>query len=256
MCSPEHYGIEYSINPWMEARKGANRELALEQWRNLHHTIIRLGGFVEYIVPQPGLPDMVFTANAGLVRGKKFFMSRFKYKERRGEEHYFQSWFSKRGFSIVACGGCMEGAGDALFVGDTLFAAHGFRSDKSVWPVVGKELKAEDIVVCKLVDPYFYHLDTCFCPLDDENVIFYPGAFKSPKKIIKNVPGKVFEVPEKEARQFACNAVVIEDNIIMPAGCDQTAEWLAEKQGFNVYMVPMSEFIKAGGACKCLTLKL
>ena len=29
----------------------------------------------------------------------------------------------------------------------------------------------------ELVDPRFYHLDTCFCPLAPGVAIYYPGAF-------------------------------------------------------------------------------
>jgi len=65
----------------------------------------------------------------------------------------------------------------------------------------------------------------------------------------------VFAVPENEAKHFACNAVVLGKHVIMPANCPETKNHL-EHKGFTVFECDMSEFIKAGGACKCLTLLL
>src|SRR6202034_4356417 len=66
MCPPDHYGIEYEINPWMSRSRGSTTELAQGQWRNLHETLKSLGVQLELMEPHPGLPDLVFTANAGL----------------------------------------------------------------------------------------------------------------------------------------------------------------------------------------------
>ena len=88
LCPPDHYGIEYEINPWMDRTKGAEPALARAQWQGLHDKLVSLGCPLELLPPQPKLPDMVFTANAGLVVGNRFICSNFRFAERRGEEAY------------------------------------------------------------------------------------------------------------------------------------------------------------------------
>ncbi len=67
MCEPRFFEVCYVINPWMEGNQGkVNSDLAKQQWNNLHGIVSRLAS-VELIEPIAGLPDMVFTANAGLV---------------------------------------------------------------------------------------------------------------------------------------------------------------------------------------------
>src|ERR1051326_779226 len=101
MCRPTYYGIEYEINPWMSVSHGADTERATRQWEALHATLTgAIGTRVELIDPQQGLPDMVFTANAGLVWGNVFIPSRFRHPERAGEEPLFEHWFAEHGFEI------------------------------------------------------------------------------------------------------------------------------------------------------------
>ena len=85
LCPPDYYGIEYEINPWMSRARGAESELAKSQWEGLRQTLASLDSKIELVPPQPKLPDMVFTANAGLTVGKKFIPSNFRYPERAGE---------------------------------------------------------------------------------------------------------------------------------------------------------------------------
>ena len=69
-----------------------------------------------------------------------------------------------------------EGAGDALFCGDTLFAGYRQRSDAGTLQEVGAMLGCR-VIPLELIDPYYYHLDTCFCPLSPGEAIYFPGAF-------------------------------------------------------------------------------
>src|SRR5688572_22077985 len=122
LCPPEHYGIEYEINPWMDRTRGANRALALAQWHQLRDSLESLGCTHDHIEPRPGLPDMVFTANAGLVVGTQFIRSNFRHNERRGEAALYESWFTEHGYEVVRLPENLvfEGEGDALFSGDVL----------------------------------------------------------------------------------------------------------------------------------------
>jgi N-dimethylarginine dimethylaminohydrolase len=90
MCSPDHYDVDYVINPWMEGNiHKSSRDRAVEQWQKLHN-VIQQHATVNLVKPQKGIPDMVFTANAGLVLGKTVVLSRFFHKERQGEEPFFK----------------------------------------------------------------------------------------------------------------------------------------------------------------------
>ncbi|HMO02197.1 MAG TPA: arginine deiminase-related protein [Oligoflexia bacterium] len=257
LCCPDHYGIKYEINPWMNLQNTANSKLAWCQWKGLHHAILRLGGWVEYVEQFESSPDMVFTANGGLVSGNTALLAKFKYPERRGEEAGFRKWFIEHGFNVVELGtdGYFEGEGDALFAGETLFCGYGFRSDKVVYSKVAELLKIKKIILCELVDPYFYHLDTCFAPLNERQALIWPKAF-SPESI-KNIEKEIelIAVSEAEARLFCCNLVVLGKGVILPAGAELVAAELG-RRGFEPHQVELSEFIKAGGAAKCLTLRL
>src|SRR5262249_19539948 len=131
MCPPDYYGIEYEINPWMSRSRGANAPKAQMQWQALHDCLRSLGVTIELLKPQPGLPDLVFTANAGLVYKNRFFSSRFRHEARAGETPHFDAWFAEHGFTVehLPEGLYFEGAGDALFCGTTLFAGYRIRSD-------------------------------------------------------------------------------------------------------------------------------
>lgn len=254
MCEPTYFGIEYVINPWMNMENQADKERAKKQWGNLRDTLEKAGAQIEYIEPQP-LPDMVFTANAGLLRGNVFIPSEFKHPERQREKEFWVKWFSENGFEVkeLQSGHSFEGAGDALS-GKVLFGGYGFRSSKEIYDEISKVLSAE-IIPVHLVDDRFYHLDTCFCPLNNENAIFFEGAFaEESAKIIKEHIS-CFSVPENEAARFACNAVVVGTNVVLPDGCPETERHL-HSIGFQTFSVDMSEFLKSGGAAKCLTLKL
>ena len=165
LCPPDYYGIEYEINPWMSRARAAESELATSQWEGLRQTLASLDSKIELVPPQPKLPDMVFTANAGLTVGKKFIPSNFRYPERAGEAPYFRRWMEEHGYETVWLPDNLyfEGEGDALFSDDTLFCGYKFRSDIQSHRAVGELLRCRVISV-ELVDPRFYHLDTCFCP--------------------------------------------------------------------------------------------
>lgn len=256
VCRPVDYDVRYKINPWMDLSRLPEKNLASEQWTALHHTLLRLGAWLEYVHHEDGLPDMVFTANAGLVRGNDVVLSRFRHKERQGEERFFSEWFERRGFKVLrVTSGAFEGEGDALFAGDRLFCGYGFRSDLSAHEEAASLLSAREVVAVELTDPRFYHLDTCFCPLTKDLAMFYPGAFspagvRDLERSIELVP-----VPDQDAEKFVCNAVVLGTDVVVAAGCELTYS-LLQARGFTAHPVDLSEFIKAGGAAKCLSLRL
>ena len=257
MCSPDYYGIEYEINPWMDRRVSSDPAESFRQWRRLAATLGDMGVRIERLEPVPGLPDLVFTANAGVVYRNTFVSSRFRYGVRQGETPYFERWARDHGFEVVTLppGFFFEGAGDALFCGETLFAGYGFRSDVRSHQWVGERLGVA-VLPLELVDPRFYHLDTCFCPLAEGEAIYYPGAFDDYGRSVLHdrIPGLI-AVSAEEAVTFSCNAVVVGRTVILNDGAPKLARALQER-GYGVRPLRLSEFIKAGGSAKCLTLQL
>src|ERR687887_208872 len=116
LCAPDYYGIEYEINPWMSRARGAEAPVAQAQWRGLYEKLLNLGCDVQLVLPKPKLPDMVFTANAGLTIGRKFIPSNFRHQERSGEAPFFAQWMEAHGYEVVwlPSDQYFEGEGDAL----------------------------------------------------------------------------------------------------------------------------------------------
>ncbi|MEO1591173.1 MAG: TIGR00300 family protein [Cyanobacteria bacterium J06632_22] len=261
MCAPSHYDVDYVINPWMEGNiHRSSKERAQTQWQGLHE-IIAAHAQVDLVTPEPGWPDMVFTANAGLVLGDQVVLSRFLHPERQGEEPFFKAWFEQQGYTVHELPPDLpfEGAGDALLdrEGRVLWAGYGFRTELDTHAYVSKWLDI-DVISLRLMDERFYHLDTCFCPLTNGYLLYYPAAFDaySNRLIEMRVPPhKRIAVAEEDAVNFACNAVNVGQLVIMNQASKDLRQQLADV-GFTVKETPLTEFLKAGGASKCLTLRV
>ncbi|MDP2727056.1 MAG: arginine deiminase-related protein, partial [Dehalococcoidia bacterium] len=201
MCPPDYYGIYYEINPWMSVAKQADREKARQQWQELYDLYRALGVKVDLMEPVEGLPDMVFTANAGVVSGDLFIATNFRYPERQGEEKHFCSWFEAHDYRVERLPkGCFfEGMGDVKLYRELLFAGFYFRSDVRTHLMVGEKLE-KLVVSLELTDRRFYHLDTCFCPLDDALVMYYPPALQDySQEAIKHHTETQLEIDEEDA---------------------------------------------------------
>ncbi len=365
MCPPDFFGIEYEINPWMSRSRASDAALARQQWQALHDLLVSLGVGVRLMQPVAGLPDLVFTANAGLMWGDRVFLSRFRHAARQGETPVDEAWFAANGFwcvtlpadvaggrsrsvrgsgareegagdrgrgdagekgegsaareegageksddspaprrshapapsqshitppSATTAGLHFEGAGDALFCGETLYGGYIIRSDARALQWVAAEMACR-VIPLQLVDPHYYHLDTCFCPLSPTEAIWYPPAFDEyGQKAVRQHVERLIDVEPDEAARFACNAVVVRSqlsvvsggaetdaaaartwdarttdygprttdhssHVVLNTGCPRLEAALAER-GYTPHATPLDEFIKAGGSAKCLTLRL
>ena len=261
MCPPTLYDVNYVINPWMEGNlHRSSRQNAERQWEQLRAALAGLAQ-VELVEPQAGSPDMVFTANAGLVRQGLVALSRFLHPERQGEEPHFRRWFDDSGFAVRELPRAVpfEGEGDALFEADNsrLWAGHGMRSREASHPYL-EDTWSVEVISLRLVDPRFYHLDTCFCPLFGGYVLYFPEAFDalSQARIEACYPEeKRIAVGLRDALRFACNAINVGKTILLNEVSPELSGRL-ESLGFHLIQVPLSEFLKAGGAAKCLVLRL
>lgn len=257
MCPPDYYGIEYEINAWMNRSRQAVRAVAIDQWNRLKGLLEQAGATIFVMDPIQGLPDLVFTANAAMIFKQQAILANFRHTERQGETAHDVAWLEEYGFRprYVPVDLNFEGAGDALFCGETLFAGYRIRSDARGHQAIGEMIGCR-VIPLELVNEYYYHLDTCFCPLAPGEAIYFPGAFDEygRKALAQHVP-TLIEVAENEARRFACNAVVVGKTVTTNTGCPQLHAELAQR-GYTPRETPLDEFVKAGGSAKCLTLRL
>lgn len=260
MCPPEHFAVSYAINPWMDLAVPVDRDAALRQWDALRRTYLALGHDVEVIEAEPGLPDMVFAANGGLVIGGRALGARFACEERRAEGPAYQKWFSRAvsgGFltEAVVPASVNEGEGDFLTVGGRVLAGYGFRTDQAAHAEV-QEMFGVPVISLRLVDPRFYHLDTALAVLDDTTVAYYPGAFSdASRRVLASLFPDAILASAGDAAVLGLNAVSDGYNVVLAAQADGLAGALRER-GFNPVGVDLSELRKAGGSVKCCTLEL
>lgn len=262
MCPPEHFTVNYTINPWMKGEVGAvSVGRAREQWERLRDILAKFAT-VEVMEAVKGLPDMVFTANAGVVYHDRAIVSRFGFEERRGEEPHFKKWFENNGFEVVDWPEelVFEGAGDLLLDrgGPWVWSGFGQRSEKAAQAEIAKFYPDRECLAMRLVSSHYYHIDTALQPLEGGHMIYFPEAFTDAGRaeIERRIPEeKRIPVTPDEAARFACNAVNLDDQVVMNTPGDRLRGEL-EKAGYTVTGVDVSEFLKAGGSTKCLVLRL
>jgi N-dimethylarginine dimethylaminohydrolase len=262
MCPPQHFGVLYEINPWMHEEVRVDPDLATAQWEGLVAALRAAGAEVVTMEPQASVPDLVFTANAGLVSGDRFVPSHFRHPERQGETEINAAWFAAEGFTVERLPEALdhEGAGDALpFTpagGQTvLVSGYSFRSDAAAIPELARLLGCP-VRSVQLVDERLYHVDLTFCPLDDRHAICAPMGWDAyGRKVVEALVPEPLWLEDEEALAFTANSVVVGTTIVMPATPPRVGRQL-EAWGFTVVEQPIGEFLKAGGGCRCLTLAL
>lgn len=268
MCSPKNFNVNYEINPWMKNKIGSvNLNKAEQQW-NLLYEKIKDKSKVVLMENQPvDLPDLVFTANAGLMLNEDFILANFEKKERKNESMVYKKFLEENNIKVDTYfydnNISFEGAGDALLDQRTrnLVLAYGFRTNKEAASYLNEKLKdtniVNDVIHVELVNPSFYHLDTCFCPLDSGYILYYPGAFSAEgnKLLLDTFGNYLIAVSAEEAHSFACNAVCIRKTIFTNYLGIRTKE-LLNTFGFKIEEVELTEFMKSGGSAKCITLEI
>ncbi|HMG02025.1 MAG TPA: arginine deiminase-related protein [Edaphobacter sp.] len=261
MCPPEWYDVNYVINPWMAGNlHRPSRDLAFAQWKELHSQLQRIAD-IRLIPGQKTLPDMVFVGHAAIVQHGIVALSSFAHPQRQAEESHLRRWFESTGFLVweTPRETAFEGEGDALFnaTGDHLWAAHGVRTCLQSHRHVADAWHTE-VSSLHLVDPRFYHLDTCFAPLSGGHLLYFPEAFDKPSLArieAAYAPEMRLAVTEAEATRFVCNVINVGREIIMGLSGTNLADRLAAKS-YHVNEVDLSEFIRGGGSAKALALRL
>ena len=256
MCRPEHFEVSYAINPCMDVTRGADRELALRQWEALRQAYLDLGHEVQLIDPVPGLPDMVFAANGGLVVEGRALGARFAYPERQAEGPAYLQWLAGAGLKeAVEAVHVNEGEGDFLVVGDLVLAGTGFRTDPGAHHEV-QEMFGVPVITLTLVDPRYYHLDTALAVLGDDDVAYLPEAFSpGSQEVLRRLFPDAVLAGAQDAAVLGLNAVSDGRHVVLSSAAVELADALRAR-GYEPVGVDLSELLKAGGSAKCCTLEL
>lgn len=255
MTSPRFFAVDYAINPWMDTATPVDTALAVAQWTHLRDTYLGLGHVVDVVTPVPGLPDMVYAANGGLILDGVAVVARFKYPQRQQESVAYRDWMQSHGYTPVQTQHVNEGQGDLLPAGGIILAGKGFRTDRRAHAEIA-EIFGRPVVSLQLVDPRFYHLDTALCVLDDTTIAYYPAAFtKASRAQLETLFPDAIVVDSADAHAFGLNAVSDGLHVIHPAAAAGFAEQLS-RAGFEPIGVEMSELLKGGGSVKCCTLEV
>ena len=257
VCPPRYFEVAYEINPWMHREVRVDPDRAYEQWEAYVGILRDAGAEVVAMDPVEGLPDLVFTANAGVLSGDRVVTANFRNPERVGETPVDEAWFQSAGYEVLRLPEHLrhEGAGDALPFGGVLVSGYRQRSDAAAHATLSK-LLGIPVRVVELTDERFYHLDLTFCPLDDRRAIVAPDYWDDyGRRVIEGLVPEPLVLEPAEAEAFTANSVVVGSTILMPAVLPRVGRQL-EAWGFTPVEVDVGEFLKAGGACRCLTLAL
>lgn len=257
LCPPTHFEIAYQINPWMNPSNNVDKKIVQKEYNELKQTYQELGCEIVEIPQKNGLPDMVFAANYGFPLGNMFIKSNFKFKERKEEAEIAKEHFKKQGFTIkeLPLHISFEGQGDLLTNGTDYFLGWGKRTDQEAANYISDILQKE-VIDLKMVDPFYYHLDTCFLPIDDETVIINPSSFdEAGREKISDYFTNIIPASPEDNMQLACNGVVVGKTIVMNRGVSQELKEAIAKNGYMVREVATREYLKSGGSVKCLTLE-
>ncbi len=255
MCPPDHFSVQYAINPWMNPDDPVDLRLARQQWEQLKAAYTGLGHTVRTISPEPGLLDMVFAANGATVIDGKVLGAKFRYEQRQPEGVAYLDWFRRNGYQVAEPACVNEGEGDIVFAGRAILAGYGFRTDPETREQV-ESLYGLPVISLRLVDPRYYHLDTALVVLDENTAAYYPAAFdEDGQKAITAHFSELIEAKDEDAEAFGLNGLSDGKNVVLPAQARDLAAQITAA-GFTVTPVDLSEFKKAGGGPKCCTLEL
>lgn len=266
MADPAHFSVDYVINPHMAGNVGrTDGAKARAEWATLQSAYQRLGFDVDVVGALAGHPDLVFCANQSLptlsAHGRPgVILSHMHAEQRQGEVPHIAQHFASRGLDVArldATNGDFEGTGDALWHPGRrlLWGGYGFRTDLATYETVSR-LAGADVLALELLDPAFYHLDTCLSLLDERAALWYPGAFQPDgRELIEAFFERLIEAPEHESRNlFACNAHCPDgETVLIQRGCDETNDALRDA-GFDVIELDTEEYLKSGGSVFCMKL--
>ncbi len=256
MCPPDHFQLDYAINDWTDPAQRVLPKLAREQWEQLLATYRSLGAEVHVLEAEPGVSEMTFAGDSIFVFGDQAISGRFRHPERMPEVAPMAQRFAHTGYRVqrLPAGMCFEGNAEALYWNGMLLGGWGVRSDRAALSYLGALLDVQ-VHAFELCRPY-YHFDVCFAPIDEQLALYYPGAFTPEgRALLARLCPQLIAVDAREAKALACNSVTVNDTVVMSTVGAKRVEGELRAHGKRVIALSLSEFHKAGGGAKCLTLE-
>ena len=265
MCPPKHFRVVDVKNPHMEGKVGTvDAAKAGEQWDEVLAAFNASGIEVDLIEPLADCEDMVFCANQTFVGpkndGKKLcVLSNMTHASRRREVPAFEKWFAAAGYQIerVPESIRLEGSGDAIWHPGRrlIWGGHGYRTAAEAYPILG-DLFDAPVLRLALRSPTFYHLDTCFCAVDEQTALIHvPSLAPESVAMIRKVFQHVIECPDEEAlKGMACNACSLFGRKVVIQENNPVTVAALRKRGCEVQEVDTAEFMKSGGSVFCMKM--
>ena len=258
MSPPEHFTVAYQINPWMQLDQPVDRDLALKQWDGLRTALLDLGHQVHVLPVVEGLPDMVFAANGAFSVDGVVYGARFKYSQRAAEAEAHRAFYeSQPQWRFVAPTEVNEGEGDFAYLPgrQVILAGYGFRTEPAAH-AEAQEVLGRPVISLRLVDERFYHLDTALAVLDDERIVYFPGAFsESSQKVLAQLFPDAILADEADALAFGLNLVSDGENVLINTEATALADKLAAA-GYRPVQIDLAELKRGGGSVKCCIAEL
>lgn len=268
MVEPTHYDVLYEINPHMAGMIGTvDKDLAKMQWTHLTEVYAQIGLELQIMPGVEGLPDMVFCANQTFpfldsTGCRRVILSKMASPYRVDEVPYFAEWYQQQGYEVIEQTDPpvdFEGMGDAIWHPNKqlLYIGYGFRTQLPALQRAADCIGCE-VVGLELVNPHFYHLDTCLCVLNEHTAIFVREAFtEEGVKILMRTFQNLIEVPLHEAKEgFVTNGFCPDGQHFVVQQGNTVTKHRLESDGFTVVEVDTSEFMKSGGSVFCMKMYL
>lgn len=266
VCPPTYFGTHHLFNPWMTWQERTDIRRAWRQWWALVDGLKAAGALPVFMLPScEGTGATVFTADGALVYapGQALVIPNDGLRG-ESEPDLFRRTLSDLDFQTESLppGFRLDG-GNILRVapGDWLVGlkpGSTGRAERYLGRLL-RRLTGARVWGVTLSARRFLHVDMAFSSLNGEAFLLYPGAFPDGGQDLKRLPwiaGRpVIEVTAEDAVAFGCNAIVVGRTIIT-GPISSTLRCQVQALGFAVESVDLSEFYKAGGGAKCLTLPL
>ena len=231
--------------------------LAATQWERLRTTLEQMSVDVRTLPGRETLPDLMFTSDTALIDGRRAIVSHFRTARREGEADVIADWLRRAGFEVSVVPGefDFEGSGQAVACGRPIFGGWFLHRELMALEWIGQQL-SRPVVPLRLTNDRFDRLDTCFRPLADGIALYVPCAFdERGRTLLEEHVGTLIAVPLDEAARMAASAVAIDDTVLLPSGCPQTAAAVRDA-GFDVIEVDVDAFASLGGGLNGLILRV
>ena len=257
LCPPTFYDIRYEINPWMDRTNSIDKAKTQEEYNTLTYAYDQLGITYDELGCVEELPDQVFTTDLGHAEKNIFIKANFKYPERQKEAEIAEHYFKDKGYEIKTMPEDVffEG-GDFLKINDTYLFGYGKRSSKEAAAHLS-EILHKEILSIELPDEYYYHLDTCVAPLNQDTVLVHEKALTDDgMALIRETFPTIIPTSEEDNKNFACNLVTFDNDLIMTQGISNELKDTLTEKGFRIITIPMSQYLKGGGSVHCVSMEI